>query len=217
MRRWWCTEGLNPGEAKELWARSRRFSLPAAALGNPPGPRLAGPAREENNKWWCIQVSFKHSIHGEKERECVCFWKGGTDISADFWHRGWQLAASLPSPACMGPRRKKKYGIIQIITLHLISCVVVLFVGVQTGLFFPCFPRWVVDPKWSLLQQCSLSPKSRPRRVSRSVSFDFQILLAVFQKRVSLAVDLTPGEKNTLLVAFPHPVGETTPRAGWTA
>ncbi|XP_060550283.1 tuftelin [Pantherophis guttatus] len=59
VRRWWCTEGPNPGEAQELWARSRRFSLPAAALGNPPGPPLAGPAREENNKWWCIQDSVK--------------------------------------------------------------------------------------------------------------------------------------------------------------
>ncbi|KAM3824861.1 tuftelin isoform 1-T1 [Vipera latastei] len=59
VRRWWCTEAPNPREAGGLWDRPRRLSLPAATLRSPPGPPLAGPAGEEEKKWWCIQDSVK--------------------------------------------------------------------------------------------------------------------------------------------------------------
>lgn len=157
-RRWWCTEAPNPREAGGLWDRPRRLSLPAATLRSPLGPPLAGPAGEEEKKWWCIQVSLTQSIAGERR----CVFEGRKGPFCQFLAPKLAAGSLSAQPGLFGAKTGGKKGIVQSFktsfTSHL-CVVVVLFVG------------WCPDGLFSSLafpDRC-LILKMEPPRAARSI------------------------------------------------
>lgn len=124
VRRWWCTEAPNPREAEGLWDQHRRLSLPAAALRNPPGPPLAGPAREEEKKWWCIQVSLEQNIAGERR----CVFEGRKGPFCQFLAPRSAAGSLSAQPGLLGEKREK--GIVQMTSFASYLCVVVVVLSV---------------------------------------------------------------------------------------